>query len=309
MAYPVLISVYTRLKHLQNCIESLSENELARETDLFVVSDAAKFPQHKESVDRVREYIRSVKGFKSVNLFAWEKTKGSAESVRSARMLVFEKYDAQIFMEDDNIVSPLFLEFLNDSLNKYKSDPFVFGVCGFNFDIQKPDDYHYDAYFMDAISANGWGYWKDKYMHFFNNYTLPDFKGKAFKTFEKHYNKPANNLRRMAIQGAIWGDTKITHYMYERKMACLFPCVSLVEDTGWDGSGEHCNKKELSSNHKINTTVSIRLFPEYSKIDASWAKVLKKFFAYKPFGKYKTALYDLKVRMRVRMSVKNECQK
>lgn len=291
MAFPVLISVYTRLRHLQKCIESLSENDLAKETDLFIVSDAAKYPQHEKKIEEVRDYVSSINGFKSVNLFAWDENKGSAESIRLARMKIFESYDAQIFMEDDNIVSPFFLKYMNESLEKYSNNENVFGVCGFNFNVIKPEKYPLDTYFADAISANGWGYWKNKYMKFFNGYRIPDFKAKSFKLYEKKYQKPANNLKRMVSQGVVWGDTKVTHYLYENHMVCLFPCISLVQNTGWDGSGEHCGK-DSSQMEQLLSLKPVRTYPENLEIDPLWEKALIKNFAYPFFGKYKTALYD-----------------
>ena len=301
MYAPVLISVYTRLKHFKNCVESLQANELAPETDLFVVSDAAKYIHHQDSVNKVREFSQTIQGFKSVTLFAWDENLGSAESVRRARLAIYEKFETQIFMEDDNVVSPLFLTYMNDALNRYRNDEKVFGVCGYNFSDFIPDGYPFDTYFMDKISAVGWAGWRAKYMRFLKDYSLPDFNGKAFRRYEKHAPIPANNLKRMAKQGVIWGDTKVSHYLYLEKMVCLFPCKSLVLNTGWDGSGEHCNKNDAWMNMPINTTMPVKLFPEMTEIDPAWAKQIKQFFSYPFLGKYKTTLYDLKVRLKKQM--------
>jgi hypothetical protein len=300
MTAPILISVYTRLKHLQGCIDSLKENELAKETDLFVVSDGPHLPQLQDAIEQIRAYVRSVKGFKSVTLFAWETNCGSAESIRRARMEIYARYDRLIFMEDDNIVSPLFLAFMNDALTRYQSDPLVFGVCGFNVNVKIPEGYPYDVYFMNYISANGWGTWKHKYLPFLENYTLPDFKSKEFKGYLRYLEKSANNLKRMVRQGATWGDAKVTHYLYQQKLVCMFPCKSLVYNTGWDGSGEHCGKDESYSKLEINTQEPLNSFPLTSTIDPGWQKVIRNFTKYPFLGKWKTALYDQKMRMKRR---------
>ncbi|HET9570528.1 MAG TPA: glycosyltransferase family A protein [Bacteroidales bacterium] len=300
MHAPVLISVYTRLNHLKNCVESLQANELAPQTDLFIVSDAPKFPHHLEAVTKVRNFIQTIQGFRSVTLFAWEENQGSAESIRKARLAIYEKFDTQIFMEDDNVVSPFFLEYMNDALNRYRFDENVFGICGYNFSDEVPEGYPFETYFIDKISAAGWGGWREKYMRFFNGYTLPDFKSKAFKQYVKHAPIPANNLKRMAKQGAIWGDTKISHYLYQEKMVCLFPCLSLVLNTGWDGTGEHCNKNDQWMNMPINTTKPVQSFPEKTEIDPAWARQIQQFFSYPFLGKLKTALFDYKARLKKR---------
>lgn len=296
MPAPILISVYSRLKHLQACIDSLKENELAKHTDLYVVSDGAHVPELDEIIENIRSYVRTVVGFKSVTLFAWESNLGGAESVRRARMEIFANHDRLIFMEDDNVVSPLFLGYLNEALDKYETDPSVFGICGFNVNVQTPEEYPYDFYFMNYISANGWGTWRDKYLPFLQNYTLPDFKSREFKRYARYLEKSANNLKRMVRQGANWGDAKVTHYLFQQKMVCLFPCKSLVYNTGWDGSGEHCGKDESYLNLEINTTEPISKYPQETRIEVSWEATIRKFTKYPFLGKWKTALYDQKMR-------------
>ena len=206
--------------------------------------------------------FRTISGFKSVTLFAWDTNFGGAESVRKARKEIFDKFDRLIYMEDDNIVSPLFLGFMNMALNRYQDDSAVFGICGFNVNVKIPMGYTYDVYFMNYISANGWGTWKHKYLPFLENYRLPNFKSKEFKTYSLYLEKSANNLKRMVQQGANWGDTKVTHYLFQQKMLCLFPCKSLVYNTGWDGSGEHCGKDESYLKLEINTSDPVVRFPE-----------------------------------------------
>lgn len=300
MPAPILISVYARLKHLQGCIDSLKENELAKETDLFVVSDGAHLTQLQETIEQIRAYVRTVNGFKSVTLFAWETNCGGAESVRRARMEIFVRYDSLIYMEDDNIVSPLFLAYMNDGLVRYQNDSSVFGVCGFNVNVKIPEGYPYDVYFMNYISANGWGTWKHKYLPFLENYTLPDFRSKEFKSYFRYLEKSANNLKRMVRQGANWGDAKVTHYLYQQKLVCMFPCQSLVYNTGWDGSGEHCGKDESYSKLEINTVEQVSRFPLSSTIDPGWQAVIRDFTKYPFLGRWKTALYDQKMRMKRR---------
>ena len=63
---PVLIATHTRLDHLKKTIEALSSNLLANKTDLFIASDAAKMEAEKPLVERIREYIDKISGFRTV---------------------------------------------------------------------------------------------------------------------------------------------------------------------------------------------------------------------------------------------------
>jgi hypothetical protein len=282
----------------------LLANDLAAETDLYVASDAAFKPEHSEIVQQIRTYVESIIGFKSVNLLAWESNLGSSMSIRRARMSIYEVHDRQIFMEDDNVVSPYFLRFMNEALDRYEDSSDVFAVCGFNVNIPIPIEYPFEAYFMNFISANGWATWKDTYFEFLDNYQLPDFRSKEFKAYSKYLEKSANNLKRMAKQRATWGDTKITHYMYTNKMVCVFPCKSLVYNTGWDGTGEHCGKDESYSSLKINVSSPVLHFPETTDIHPEWQKAIQEFSRYPFLGKLKTAIYDWKIERKKRQSCK-----
>lgn len=302
MAAPLLISVYTRLEHLKKCIDSLLKNELAVETDLFVVSDAPAVPQHKDAIERVREYVRSISGFKSVNLIAWEENKGSFSSIMDARLSIYEKYDCQIFMEDDNVVSPMFLSYINDALKRFKNEPSVFAICGYTLNISIPDIYKYDIYFMNHISANGWATWKDKYFKYLNDYRSPDFNGKVFRAYSGYLQKVAFNLKRMTRQGASWGDTKISYYMFENKMLCAFPCKSLVLNTGWDGSGEHCGNNDRFMEQEINVKKPVSDYPVSPFINPEIEKSIRDYFSYPLKSQIKTMLFDFKISLKKRFS-------
>lgn len=69
---PISVSVYTRLKHFKNCINSLAANSLAKHSELYVFSDNAKSGD-EEAVLKVRNYSKSIKGFKKVNLIFQKK--------------------------------------------------------------------------------------------------------------------------------------------------------------------------------------------------------------------------------------------
>lgn len=59
---PVLISVYNRINHFHNCIESLSKNKFADKTILFVAIDA---PYRDEVIAGVKVYQKI--GFKKTD--------------------------------------------------------------------------------------------------------------------------------------------------------------------------------------------------------------------------------------------------
>jgi GT2 family glycosyltransferase len=80
MYAPITLFVYNRPAHTRQTVEALLKNELAGESDLIIFSDAPKKPEAAEAVREVREYIRTITGFRTVRIVEREKNLGLANS-------------------------------------------------------------------------------------------------------------------------------------------------------------------------------------------------------------------------------------
>lgn len=78
---PIALFVYNRKNHTEKTVNALRENDLASESDLFVISDGAKNEVGSAAVQQVRTYIRTIKGFRSVTLIERDRNWGLANSV------------------------------------------------------------------------------------------------------------------------------------------------------------------------------------------------------------------------------------
>ena len=65
---PVVLFVYNRPWHTEQCLESLSKCEGAGESELYVYSDGPKRPEDKEAVEKVRELVKSRNWCKEVHV-------------------------------------------------------------------------------------------------------------------------------------------------------------------------------------------------------------------------------------------------
>ncbi|MDD5151333.1 MAG: glycosyltransferase family A protein, partial [Flavobacterium sp.] len=144
---PIIIMVYDRLEHFKNLIDSLSSDPLSIYSNLYVISDAPYKIEHSSKINEVREYAKTVTGFKNYKLIENEKNMGANASYQFILSLVFERHDKVIFFEDDNLVSPNYLRYMNDAFLKYQDNADVVFVCGYNFPISIPEQYNYDVYF------------------------------------------------------------------------------------------------------------------------------------------------------------------
>ena len=102
---PILLFVYNRPAHTRRCIESLSRNSLAVESELFIYADGAKDQTVADEVEEVRQYIRSVKGFKKVTFIERNENWGLAKNIIDGVSTQVKKYGKVIVLEDDLVVT------------------------------------------------------------------------------------------------------------------------------------------------------------------------------------------------------------
>ena len=119
---PIVLFVYNRPEHTRTCLEYLERNELAAESDLYIFSDGAR-PGSEEPVAAVRRVIAEPWKFRRVTIVERPENRGLAANVIDGVSTVLKQYDRVIVLEDDLIVSPYFLRFMNEALEVYKGLP------------------------------------------------------------------------------------------------------------------------------------------------------------------------------------------
>ena len=117
MYAPILLFVYNR-----RVIESLQTNAEAAESRLFVYADQARSEADRPNVDEVRRYIRGINGFKQITLVERTGNWGLARNIIDGVTTQVNTYGRVIVLEDDLVVSPYFLRFMNDALETYKDE-------------------------------------------------------------------------------------------------------------------------------------------------------------------------------------------
>ena len=73
MLAPIVLFVYNRPDHTAKTLHALQQNSLAANSELFIYADAAKNASAQKQVERVRELLSNVTGFKKVTVIKQEK--------------------------------------------------------------------------------------------------------------------------------------------------------------------------------------------------------------------------------------------
>lgn len=147
-------------------------------------------------------------------------------------------------LEDDLIISPYFLQFMNDGLTFYQKEEKVMHISGYTFPIAENN--LPETFFFRVPMCWGWATWSNKWRYFDRN----------LENIEKIFTRKMKY--QFNLEGAYkysWGQIEenrtgeintwfIFWYasVFLKGGLCLFPSISMVQNIGHDGSGIHCWK-------------------------------------------------------------------
>lgn len=255
---PVGICTYTRLDHLMKTIEALKANTLAQQTELYIFSDGPR-PGDEAKVQELRDYLTTITGFKKVHP-RLQPTNNMFENTTNANMRLNENYGRSIFIEDDIVTSPYFLEFMNESLEKYESNKKVMSIGGYCPPVTIPKNYASDVFFSQIFCPWGLGMWKDRFELVNQAKTAwsrrvdPDVVN-SLKYLGKDFVRRYKALCKESVTDfelAAKFDLLATVTMLKHQMFSVQPRQTMIENIGFDGTGLHCHSSDDKFFHKAN---------------------------------------------------------
>jgi len=165
---PIVLFVYKRPIHTQKVLESLIQNNEAKDSILYVFADGAKNENDSIELEKlalVKQIINSFKNnFQSIEFIEREKNWGLANNVIDGISTVLKEYQKVIVLEDDIVVSNGFLKYMNEALLIYENCPNVATIQGFQFPIKFNSKV--ETYFDYAVGCWGWATWKNRWDFF-----------------------------------------------------------------------------------------------------------------------------------------------
>lgn len=241
---PIVLFVYNRPEHTRKTIEALRANRLASDSRLFIFSDGAKNEAAKPQVQQVREYIRSIDGFASIEIIEREENWGLARSVIAGVTQIVNDYGKIIVLEDDLVTSPYFLDYMNEGLELYKDEPEVASVNAYIYTLDLSS--LPETYFLPFVDCWGWGTWQRAWKDFENDAgsLLRKIKAqKLTKAFDLDGTCNNTNMLKQQSEGAIdsWAICWLASNFFLNRKG-LYPAVPFVKNIGLDGTGVHFNK-------------------------------------------------------------------
>lgn len=281
---PIAFFAYKRPQHTLNALESLAKNIEADKSELFIFCEAPKNPQDWVLVNQVREIVRQKQWCKAVHIIERETNLGCANSIIEGVTKICDRYGRVIVLEDDLIVSPYFLQYMNAALDRYANESKIMQISGHMFPVNIKVET--DAIFLPFSTSWGWATWKRAWQYFDPNMSDYEVLKKDRKLRHK-FDLNGSFFYFSMLEAQRNGEIDswcIRWYLnaFMQQGLTLFPVQSLVENTGFDESGTHCGSYygKLSNFDESNFR-EIQSFPNYVRVNSEGMGILRRYF-YKP---------------------------
>jgi hypothetical protein len=229
---PIVLFTYNRPWHLMQTVSALLKNSLVSESEIFIFSDGPKDENDESKVAEVRKYIKTIKGFKRIEIIERDKNWGLANNIIDGITKVVNQYGKVVILEDDLVTSPYFLKFMNDGLNIYEEEEKVISVHGYVYPIKGLPK----IFFLRGADCWGWATWKRGWDLFEKDgkKLLDELeKRKLTKLFDFNGAYPYTKMLKDQVEGKVdsWAIRWYASAFIHEKLT-LYPGISLVEHIG-----------------------------------------------------------------------------
>lgn len=272
MPSPTALFVYNRPEHTRRALASLAASEGARETDLVVFSDAPRNEAARAGVGAVRELVQRAEGFRSVEVVQRAENMGSRCSIIDGITTMLRRHGRAIFIEDDLVLSPHALVYLDHCLQRYAEQPNIMAACAYSYPARMmriPAGYEFDVYFSTGFFPWGWASWQ-RVLPFLDWSAAGHEQMLQSPTLRRAFSRVGEDLPellRRQQRGELddWV-LPFTYSQFRNHFLTVSPVRSLVDNIGHDGSGLHCEDTQLFRNDVSKPWMPAR-FPDVVFID------------------------------------------
>ena len=239
---PVVLFAYNRPSHTRITLTALASARLANHSRLYVFVDGPRTMKGQSLTRAVLEAVTSFDSrFAELTIVKRKSNMGLAASIIAGVTDIVGRHGRVIVLEDDIVVSPGFLEYMNWALDTLAQEKLVGSIHGYCYPgINLPGSYFY----MKGGDCWGWATWQDRWS--------------LFETDGRHLLRQLLSCGRMIeftmggaapycrmLCGQILGRNNSWAVRWHASLflsdrLTLYPCQTIVQNIGLDGSGEHC---------------------------------------------------------------------
>lgn len=238
---PIALFTFKRPEHTRRTLEALARNPEFDRSELHIFCDGSRRAGEDAAVLATREVVRQW-DHPAKTVHESPVNRGLAASIIDGVSRLCAAHGRVIVVEDDLVVAPVFLDFLNRALDRYAEDVRVMQISGHMFpvDLSGIDS---DAVFLPFTTSWGWATWQRAWAQF--DPSMQAFQqlagdralrrrfdlDNAYPYFAMLKKQKAREIDSWAIRWYL--------SVFMRDGLTLFPTRSLVSNEGFDGTGTH----------------------------------------------------------------------
>ncbi len=246
--YPVAVFAYKRIDTLEKCLSSLAACDGADKTTVNVYVDGAKGEQDRPGNEQVKSYLESflpTAGFASYSVTCRESNVGIHANVIGGITDTLENSAACIVVEDDLVLAPDFLIYMDGALDFYADDKRYASISGYTYPLKQLRKYKHDVFTLGKGQSWGWATWADRWSQV--DWDLRDFDDfKADRKAQKAFDRLQYELSDWIITQVDAGeeqwdwDFRWCYNIFRKGQLVVYPAKSRVRNEGFGGGGTHC---------------------------------------------------------------------
>lgn len=247
---PIVLFVYNRADHFSRTYDALAKCAESKESELFIFSDGSKNEKSAKGVEEVRAFAHSIENsgdFKKINIIESSENKGLAASVISGVTKIIEKYGRVIVVEDDCVVSPHFLSFMNKCLDYYEGKKLIGSIAGYTPALDFPVEFNADVFAANRSCSCAWATWEDRWHGVdWDLEKISDFykSTKLIKTLNSNGSDRFLRLYRQTKgNGSSWS-VRFGAHLVRNGFVTVYPRYSYITNIGCDASGVHSQTQD-----------------------------------------------------------------
>lgn len=237
---PIAVFAFKRPAHTRRALESLAQNPEFIESPLYIFCDGARHDAELEEVQATRQLARDWSHPNKTVIDQYHNI-GLANSVIQGVTQICGRYGRVIVVEDDLVVSPVFLNYLNTALSLYENEPRVMQISAHMFPIKLHAQT--DAVMLPFTTSWGWATWDRAWRQFDPNMSgFEKLKIDAVlrHRFDLNNSYPYYRMLKRQMNNEIdsWA---IRWYLsvFGMNGLVLYPCHSLVRNDGFGPGATH----------------------------------------------------------------------
>lgn len=240
---PICLFVYKRYDTTKLMLESLLACPECADSELYVFMDEARNDSEADDVEKVRALFDNLQGFKAIHPYPARMNKGMARSVIDGVTTVLEKHESIIVLEDDLVVAPDFLTFMNAALEAYRDRSDIWSISGYTPNLKEMEQYDKNSVFLvPRAQCWGWATWSDRWETV--DWEVSDFNYLARnKKRRKAFDMGGNDLfRTLEMEHRERIESWAVRWAYaasKQKMWTVNPMLSKVQNIGLKSSTSH----------------------------------------------------------------------